>query len=750
MSVTNRKMFRRDARNKVRQMGGIMASSEPLVQEVAKFKDGNSVYNPNPSFFYETLKRLGYVPDILKSKNIRVQDPSQLNPSSISQALKDLERPDVETKFGQFKRNIRKPFALAPAAVADAVEAGLGFNPLNPNQLTDESILAIEEGFVNKDGKKVFAPRPSGVDMIQQIKNSGLEPTKISELLGGMDPNLLEVSRVKDTSVDTRMMPGGPPGASGTGTGLEPVTIKPDKYGSGGEQVLSTEDLPEGVKVTFGEGTRFRKDAEEEKLRKDTAAAKLTMQEAEREAEQLAMREAEKPKAIAGGMPMPGQEVTDTFALQQQISGGQLHSGRGQTLGVTKQQEETYKALQTGDASGAKKNIEDIMKGGAGAQQAGLKQLMKEFTDNAPEYEGMDRGLAIAKIGFAMAAGESPNAVTNIAKAMSDGADMFIADDAKRKDFKRNVQLSALQYGLGEVSKMRGEARTQAREMLKQKFDGEYFVVQDEEGNYQQMFVSNYDRATKGLPKGALTSDFVQAMMKKKGSASDFQKELIKSSVVNYEGKEKFYDGYTSNVDNVISSTNASELLEQVIIQNEQGKLSGLEPAWQTAVSRAATIIGKDLQLDKKYTDRDLAISHLKTVFQQLIPLTLGEAQSANSISDKDVARLADAFMTEGILDGGMLGLIATPTAVLRSKLQKTLKTFHQQQEKALARINDYENNEAVNLFFGMDTRTATPKLLGSYVGEQRKRLQPFLETEGFRGLSLQLDGGVYKMVRPT
>ena len=390
------------------------------------------------------------------------------------------------------------------------------------------------------------------------------------------------------------------------------------------------------------------------------------------------------------------------------------------------------------------------MKGGAGAQQAGLKQLMKEFTDNAPEYEGVDKNLVVAKIGFTMAEGKSPNAIVNIATALNEGADMLIADDAKRKDFKRNVQLSALQYGLGELSKMRGEARAQAREMLKQKFDGEYFVVQDEEGNYQQVFVSNYDRATKGLPKGALTSDFVQAMMKKKGAASDLQKELIKSSVVTYEGKEKFYDGYTTSVDNVISSTNASELLEQVIIQNEQGKLSGLTPAWQTAVARAATIIGKDLQLDKKYTDRDLAISHLKTVFQQLIPLTLGEAQSANSISDKDVARLADAFMTEGILDGGMLGLIATPTAVLRSKLQKTLKTFHQQQEKALARINDYENNEAINLFFGMDTRTATPKLLGSYVGEQRKRLQPFLETEGFRGLSLQLDNGVYKMVRPT
>ena len=43
MSVTNRKMFRRDARNKLRSMGGIMASSEPLIQEVAKFQFGGNV-----------------------------------------------------------------------------------------------------------------------------------------------------------------------------------------------------------------------------------------------------------------------------------------------------------------------------------------------------------------------------------------------------------------------------------------------------------------------------------------------------------------------------------------------------------------------------------------------------------------------------------------------------------------------------------------------------------------------------------
>ena len=47
MSVTNRKMFRRDARNKLRNMGGIMASSEPLIQAVAKFNPGGSVRKPS-------------------------------------------------------------------------------------------------------------------------------------------------------------------------------------------------------------------------------------------------------------------------------------------------------------------------------------------------------------------------------------------------------------------------------------------------------------------------------------------------------------------------------------------------------------------------------------------------------------------------------------------------------------------------------------------------------------------------------
>ena len=55
MAVTNRKMFNRGARNKVRQMGGIMASSEPLMQEVAKFQFGGNI-SLLPSIVYDQQK----------------------------------------------------------------------------------------------------------------------------------------------------------------------------------------------------------------------------------------------------------------------------------------------------------------------------------------------------------------------------------------------------------------------------------------------------------------------------------------------------------------------------------------------------------------------------------------------------------------------------------------------------------------------------------------------------------------------
>ena len=71
-------------------------------------------------------------------------------------------------------------------------------NPVNPNQLTDASILATVEGTVNEQVSE-FMPHVQLVDMIQQIKNSTLE--KLNRSVTGMDSNLLEASRPKDDSI---------------------------------------------------------------------------------------------------------------------------------------------------------------------------------------------------------------------------------------------------------------------------------------------------------------------------------------------------------------------------------------------------------------------------------------------------------------------------------------------------------------------------------------------------------------------
>ena len=734
MTVTNRKMFKRDARDKLRNMGGIMASSAPLIQEVAKYQDAGEV-NVGHNFFFDALKKIGLPVDLGGSKNIFVDDPAQLNSSELTKALKRTSPPDLENNLQRIARVLfKRPYDATTGAVADAMEAGLKF--VDQNQLTDQSILNVLKGPENGG---VSRSAIAGLDIQKQIANSGL-PNK--EKLMGIAEGLVNLP--KDKSVSTiRLDPG-----KAAAVGQEFVTVDQQ-----GKIITDTKDLPEGIKVTYGEGAQdgtgqFRGDYEREKLARETFEAKKLMQEAEREKEISDVRENEKKIAFNQGMRDPNEKEADPSLIIQKLKGtdGQF---RPQTLGVTKQQAETHKALQTGDASGAKKNIEEIMKGGAGAQQAGLKQLIKEFTDNAPEYEGVDKNLVISKIGWAMAAGESPNAVVNIANAMKDGADVLIADDMKKKDFKRQVHLQGLQYGLGEISKMRAEGRAQAREMLKQKFDGDYMVVQGEDGQYKQIFVSNYDRATKGLPKGALTTSFVESMLKKKAAASVLDKELLKSAVVSYSDKGDFVENYTEQVDGIISSTNASELLEGVILKNEKGKMTGFKPVWETALKSAMATIGKDGALPESYNDKAKARDHLKIVFQKLIPLTLGEAQSANSISNKDVDRLADAFLSSDILEGGLFSLLTTPKSVLRQKLQFTLGEFHRQQEGALAKLNDLENNDAVNLFYGMNTATGTPKLLGDYVGAQRQRIQPFLQ-QGYRNSYLSRQGGVYKLVRPT
>lgn len=386
-----------------------------------------------------------------------------------------------------------------------------------------------------------------------------------------------------------------------------------------------------------------------------------------------------------------------------------------------------------------------ITEGTPEEQQSELELLMKEFTDNAPEYEGMNQGLALAKIGFAMAAGKSSNAIENIASAMEQGADMLIKDKSKRDEFNRQVQLSALQYGLKDIAAQRQQER--AAEFQTTDYvlmPGAKYTTPDGRvitGGEQGTTISlrKSDVLENGLPEGVQGSNMAVALLNKKAAleAAIVKSEAdgIKSRTLDTPKKvTEYVNDYSSAVTDVINANNAMHLTKQVMIQNAEGKVTGFQPGFRSLIGNAMALANVDA---KSYTDRDLAIADLRKVFQKLVPLTLGKDQSANSISNQDVNRLADAYMSDAVLKGGVLGLMTTPANVLDSKLNGILVEFQNAQDEALGKLTSLEET-------GAEFLTPSGAALSSRVSAQRTRLQPFLPG-GSKPMFGVGDDGVYR-----
>ena len=363
-------------------------------------------------------------------------------------------------------------------------------------------------------------------------------------------------------------------------------------------------------------------------------------------------------------------------------------------------------------------------------QQAELKQLMQEFSQNAPKYEGMDKGLAIAKIGFAMAAGQDPNALTNIAKALEGGADMFIKDKRERDAFNRQVQLSALQYGLGEIGKKKAFERQKALSVFNKQFDFEKYVVgpegfTDEKGNTytegQTVDVSKAFIAANGTPPGLTATSFAKSLLEKQTA---YDKALLKAkenmTVKDISKTDKFIEKYSKATTGMLEATNGIKLTQGFMLDVVGNKVTGFKPAFQSLWSRASAVLGPDAP--KSYTDRDVAVADMKKVFQKLIPLTLGKDQSANSISDRDVAFLADAFVTEQVMRGGIGALITMPKEILLDKSRKIIERFESAQIENSSKLNAYDL-EAKEFIL------PSGKSIGTLVAGEKKRLGKDLPT---------------------
>ena len=330
-----------------------------------------------------------------------------------------------------------------------------------------------------------------------------------------------------------------------------------------------------------------------------------------------------------------------------------------------------------------------------------IDDIIKQFTDRAPKYEGLNQGLAIAKIGFAMAAGESPNAMTNIAKALNDGADMLIKDKQKKDEFNRQIALTGLQLGLTEQFKINQEERL-AKTKRNELRDKPFVMIAGEDLEYNGKKYSKDsavpilqgDLMDGNLPDNLLPVTFAaQVMAGVNDSIKEHNKNiaaLVKSKQMSAGDAATYTENYQKEVNRVIQAQNGIGLLSKAMLITAEDGTTGLSNSVKTLIDKGGNFFG--LEVGKQYRSKQEAISAMKQALQDLIPVTLGGVQSANSISNRDVEFLISAYFGEGALSDSPFTLQFQSKEIIIDKLQGAMEKMENAQRTSIGQMRSMES----------------------------------------------------------
>ncbi|CAB4189976.1 hypothetical protein UFOVP1202_19 [uncultured Caudovirales phage] len=314
----------------------------------------------------------------------------------------------------------------------------------------------------------------------------------------------------------------------------------------------------------------------------------------------------------------------------------------------------------------------------------------KQFSDMSPKYEGLDKGLMLAQIGFAIAAGESPNAMKNIADGLSAGAGMMIKEKQAKNEFDRQVQLSAMQYGLGEAGKLETEKRALAREGK----NGSFFVADKDltfgGRKYDQgdnVFVPNSQLWEGGLPAGLSTETSYNALLTTQATLQKAMLEAKARGVIDGDQYKMVMTGLNEAADSYGQATKMLPILEASLIKVADGSVTGIVPALKTAFNRAANAFG--LKPEASYENKEQYVADLEKVTTQMVGDILGEG--GKTISDNDRRIVSEIAATMNTVKDQLIpGSVQADPDVVIKKIQDLMTTLESNQRKAVDMYSTY------------------------------------------------------------
>ena len=301
-----------------------------------------------------------------------------------------------------------------------------------------------------------------------------------------------------------------------------------------------------------------------------------------------------------------------------------------------------------------------------------LADFMKEFTDAAPKYEGPDKGLLLAQIGFAIAAGDSPNAMQNIANGLLAGSNMMLKDKASKDEFNRQIQLSAMQYGL----ENKAQDRALGREFTNYVASGDVKYRGKTYGAGESVPVIHSDIINGRMPDGVITEGSSDALVAADASVRKSMAEAVKNQTLTAAAYQEAIKTLDTAATDYSSAKNLMPLLEASLIRVANGEVTGVNSALTQKMNEVMNAF--NLQPPEAYESREAFESALRQVSVTMVQDLLGE--SGKTISDAD-RKLIDGLI--GLQQDILTGVVKDPD-ILTRKVQELMRVLEGKQQNAL------------------------------------------------------------------
>jgi hypothetical protein len=401
---------------------------------------------------------------------------------------------------------------------------------------------------------------------------------------------------------------------------------------------------------------------------------------------------------------------------------------------------QTIKQIQAAAEAG---KPEDVKKG--------LEDYVAEFKAAMPEYEGktdFESGMDFVKMGMAIAAGQSPNAIENISKGVLGTIDNFTSDEKEKRAYKRQVALSGAKYALQKVAKDEERAFALAKEgrglktvfavqdvlnpdgSLKAQKGTSFFITNDEihSGVYDGQFEAGTTLAVERLKANAkkgvsLLRNIIGQT--RKGGPSD---KLIQGRI----------DKYTTDATEIGSLATQIALIDSSAKINNQGQAVGLGPY----LARKVNATYNAFNIERKDDGSHINFSNLTD--EKIDKADISDVRKNRFKAARRLYEKLDKKQLEQSLTGSWANTGRESERFLAQQQEIAnllIKEILGEGSKNVSNIDRQLASEIVGLYTGFSSITADPAIIGERLNRIRNRVLTSYERTrtSMRGIETQL-----------